>query len=91
MADLITIAPRVCFCSDVHVGIFDSILQGRHVVPMFPVLIPQVLCVKRSYDKGRYNDTVYISLLLRKLCPQGAVSSTRCTVFAKDLVDIVSV
>ena len=65
MADLITIAPRVGFCSDVHVRIFDSILQGRHMLPMFPVLIPQVLRIERSYDKGRYDDTMYVSRLLR--------------------------
>ena len=55
--DLVAIAPGVGLCADIHVGILDSFFQGRHVIPMFPVLIPQILRVERSYYQGRYNHT----------------------------------
>ena len=32
---------------------------------MFPVLIPQVLRIEGPYNKGRYDDTMYVSNLLR--------------------------
>ena len=46
--DLVAITPGECFCPDVHIGILNSLLQGRHVLPMFPMLIPQIFRIERS-------------------------------------------
>lgn len=77
--DLVAIAPREGFCSDVHVGILDSFLQGRHVLPMFPMLIPQILRVDGPYDKGRYDDTVRCEPVSPSWRPRGVILDTEFT------------
>lgn len=81
--DLVAIAPGVGFCPDVHVGILDSFLQGRHVLPVLPVLIPQILSVKTSYYQGRHDNTVLYELFALQLTSLGC--NTIYIVSAKDL------
>ena len=49
---------------------------------MFPVLIPQVLRIERSYNKGRYDDTVLGERFASQLASK---RNTRYKVSARDL------
>jgi len=44
--DLITIAPRVGLCANVHVRVLHPLLQRWHVLPVLPMLIPKVLGIE---------------------------------------------
>ena len=50
---------------------------------MFPMLIPQVLRIERTYDKGRYDYTVLCEPFASLLA--ASESNTRYRVSAKDL------
>lgn len=52
-AHLVTIAPLVVLGADVLVRVLGALLQRRHVAPVVPVLIPQVVGVgARSHEGG---------------------------------------
>lgn len=55
---LITIAPEEVLRSDVLIRVFDSLLQRRHVLPVLPMLIPQVPGVDASEDEAGDDDAV---------------------------------
>ena len=44
-AYLVTVAPGEVPHADVLVGVLDTLLQGREVGPVLPVLVPQVVGV----------------------------------------------
>src|SRR2546421_3044669 len=56
MAHLVTISPKEVPGPDVLVGIFDSLFQRRHVAPVLPMLVPQILRIDRAQDQTRYHN-----------------------------------
>jgi hypothetical protein len=52
-AYLVTIAPSIVLVPDVLVGILDALFQRGHVVPMFPMLVPQVIGVDCGESNAR--------------------------------------
>lgn len=50
---------------------------------MFPMLIPQVLRIERSYDQGRYDNTVSCEPFASQLISSGC--NTRYRASARDL------
>ena len=63
--DLVSIAPEKGFGADVLIGVFDTFLQGWHVLPMLPMLIPKVLRIQRGKNYGWDNDAVLCELRYR--------------------------
>jgi hypothetical protein len=57
---LVAISPKEVPCPDVLVWVFDTLLQGRHVLPVFPMLIPQVPGIDRREDEAGNHDTTYL-------------------------------
>lgn len=53
----ITIAPWECLRPDVHVWVFDSLLDGWFVLHMLLMLVPQSVCIDARDEKG-WNDDV---------------------------------
>lgn len=49
---LVTVAPLVVLGADVLVGVFGALLQGRHVVPVVPVGVPQPVGVGSGESEG---------------------------------------
>lgn len=58
---LVTVAPGEVLGPDVLVRVLDSLLQRRHVGPVLPVLVPQVVAVGGSDGKGGDAATVFFS------------------------------
>jgi len=56
MAHLVTISPKEVPGPDVLVGVFDSLFQRRHVAPVLPMLVPQILRIDRAQDQTRYHN-----------------------------------
>lgn len=56
LTHLVTVAPEEFLRPDVHVIVFDTILQRGQMFPMLPMLIPQVLRIDRSDDERRDGD-----------------------------------
>ena len=54
--------------------------------PMLPVFRPQVVCIYRSNDEARYDDTAQVSLISVGKVQQGR---TRSIIFAKYLRHIL--
>jgi hypothetical protein len=52
-AHLVTIAPPVVLAPDILIGILDALFQWGHVVPMLPMLIPQVVGVDCGESNAR--------------------------------------
>lgn len=52
---LVTIPPRVILASDVLVRVFNAILKRGHMVPVIPVLFPEVIGIERTKRQARYN------------------------------------
>ncbi len=50
LTDLITITPAKVLRTKVLVRILGTLLQWRHMVPMLPMLIPQVPSIDRTKD-----------------------------------------
>lgn len=57
--DLVSISPKVVLGPNVLVRIFDAILEGRLVLPVLPMLIPEVIGVDRCNNQGGRNDTAF--------------------------------
>ncbi len=49
---LVTVAPREVAVADVLVGILDTLLEGRHVRPVLPMLVPEVVGVEAGEEEG---------------------------------------
>lgn len=60
MAHLVTIAPGEVLGADVLVGVLSALLERRHVVPVLPVLVPQVVGVKATTDQAGDDGTIRI-------------------------------
>lgn len=50
---LVAVAPGEVLGADVLVGVLDALLERRHVLPVLPVLRPQVPGVQAREDEGR--------------------------------------
>jgi hypothetical protein len=55
---LVAVAPEEVLCADVLIGIFNTLFQRRHVFPVLPMLIPQVVGVDAAEDQGGDDDAV---------------------------------
>jgi hypothetical protein len=53
---LVTITPGVVLHTDVLVRVFRALLKRGHVLPVLPVLLPEVVGVDGAKDKAR-NDS----------------------------------
>lgn len=49
---LVTISPGEVLAADVLVGVLSTLLQRGHVVPVLPVLVPQVVGVQATTDEA---------------------------------------
>ena len=49
---LVAVAPRVVAGADVLVGVLGTLLEGGHVRPVLPMLVPEVVGVEAGEDKG---------------------------------------
>jgi hypothetical protein len=56
---LVTVAPRVVLGADVLVGVLNALLQRRHVVPVLPMLVPEVIGV----DGGENQEGCYAAII----------------------------
>jgi hypothetical protein len=55
--DLITISPRVVLGADVLVGVFHTLFQRGHVLPVLPMLVPEVVSIKATTDQAGNDGT----------------------------------
>jgi hypothetical protein len=55
---LVSIAPEEVFCSNVLVGVFDSLFQRWKVAPVLPMLVPQVPGVDAAEYEAWDNNAV---------------------------------
>lgn len=55
---LVAIAPRVVLGADVLVGVLDALLQGGHVLPVLPVLGPEVVGVEACEQEAGEDSAV---------------------------------
>ena len=51
-AYLVTISPGEVLAADVLVGVLSTLLQRGHVVPVLPVLVPQVVGVQTTANEA---------------------------------------
>lgn len=49
---LVTISPGEVLAADVLVGVLSTLLQRGHVVPVLPVLVPQVVGVQTTANEA---------------------------------------
>ena len=49
---LVTVAPGEVLGADVLVGVLNALLQGRHVGPVLPVLVPEVPGIHAGEQEG---------------------------------------
>lgn len=55
---LVTVTPLVVLGADVLVSILGALLQSRHVAPVLPVIVPQVVGVGAGGNDARGDTTV---------------------------------
>lgn len=55
--DLVPISPEEVLRSEVLVWVFNALFQRRQMLPMFPMLVPQIPGVDASENEARDNDT----------------------------------
>lgn len=55
---LVTVAPGEVLHADVLVGVLGALLQRGHVLPVLPVLLPEVVGVDAAADQAGNNGTV---------------------------------
>lgn len=59
---LVTISPRVVLDTDVLIRVFHTLLERGHVLPVLPVLFPEVVGVDASENQAGHNSTdIFIS------------------------------
>lgn len=49
---LVTISPGVVLAADVLVGVLGTLLERGHVLPVLPVLVPQVVGVQATANEA---------------------------------------
>lgn len=49
---LITVSPRVVLHTDVLIGILGALLKRGHVLPVLPMLVPEVVGVDAAADQA---------------------------------------
>lgn len=57
---LVTVTPGEVLGADILVGVFGTLLKRGHVVPVLPVLVPQVVGVDATTDEAGNNSTFEI-------------------------------
>lgn len=60
---LVTIAPLVVLGPDILVWVLDALLQGRQVLPVLPVLVPEDVCVNAGSGDA-YRDAAIADVLV---------------------------
>lgn len=55
---LVTVAKREVLDADVLVGVLGALLKRGHVIPVLPVLIPEVVSVDATANQAGDNSTV---------------------------------
>lgn len=55
---LVAISPLEVLGSDVLVRVLGALLQGRHVLPVLPVIVPQNPCVDASGNQSDRNTAI---------------------------------
>ena len=55
--NLVTISPEEVLRPQVLVGVFNSLLQSRKMLPVLPMFVPQVVGIDASEDQAGNNDT----------------------------------
>jgi hypothetical protein len=50
--NLVTISPGEVLAADVLVGVLGTLLERGHVVPVLPVLVPQVVGVQATANQA---------------------------------------
>lgn len=55
---LVSITPGEVLGPDVLVRVLDALLKRRHVRPVLPMLVPEVISVEASKNHGRDDGTV---------------------------------
>ncbi len=63
-AYLVTVTPLIVLGADVLVGVLGALLQSGHVVPVLPVLVPQVICVGTGGDEAGGNTATNLLAVL---------------------------
>jgi hypothetical protein len=61
---LIPITPGIILGPDVLIGILDALLQGRHVLPVLPMLVPEIPGVDAGEDDAGDHHAVVGELVL---------------------------
>lgn len=61
---LVAVAPEEVLGPDVLVGVLDALLQRGHVLPVLPMLVPQVICVDAAEDQAGNDDAVELVRLV---------------------------
>lgn len=60
--DLISIPPEIVLSSNVLVGVLGAVLESGFMLPVFPVLIPKIICIDSCDNQGWRYDTVFVSI-----------------------------
>lgn len=60
MTHLVTISPWEVLAANVLVRVLDALLKWRHVVPVLPVLSPQIVGIDASEDEARDDSTAIV-------------------------------
>lgn len=68
--NLVTVAPGVVLHADVLVGVLGALLQRGHVLPVLPVLGPEVVSVDATADQAGNDGTTreQVRCVLRRSC-----------------------
>ena len=83
--DLVSVSPWKGFGSNIHIRVLYSFLEGWHMFPVPPMLIPQILCIQRCQGNGGYDNTISLRLVspsrrkqrstICKACARGLTTS----------------
>lgn len=85
-AHLVSISPREVLDTNVLVGVFDTLLERGKVVPVLPVLSPEVVSIDTSKDQsGNDSAAELVSVVLRRSSDCPVRRHTRLTAFARGL------
>lgn len=52
ISHLVTISPGEVLDTDVLVGVFHALLKRRKMLPVFPVLIPEIVCIETTANQA---------------------------------------
>lgn len=75
---LVTVTPGEVLHTDVLVGVLGTLLERGHVLPVLPVLVPEVVGVDAAADQARNDGTIRkpVRVVLGRQCrrPMGRYS-----------------